>query len=84
MQWFYPKGLKWRGVVIWVVLPVPLMVPIGRDYEILTFHGNECVDDKYQIDEGFDSGLQCGLLPDASGGSAPQCQIGPYQGGEKY
>ena len=30
-EWTYHGGLAWRGVAIWLVVPIPLMVPVGHN-----------------------------------------------------
>lgn len=39
-DWIYDRGLRWNGPVLFVVIPVPLLVPIGR------------ASDTYRMEEG--------------------------------
>jgi len=29
--WHYRGGLAWRGIALWVIVPVPLMAPVGSN-----------------------------------------------------
>lgn len=31
------KGWKWYGVIVWMVVPIPLLVPVGVEESILSF-----------------------------------------------
>ena len=42
--WTYTGGLRWNGVLLFVVIvPIPLLVPVGRDQVTLRFRGGEAV-----------------------------------------
>ncbi len=36
-EWTYRGGVAWRGVAIWVVIPIPLMVPVGHNTARMRF-----------------------------------------------
>ena len=36
-EWIYRGGLAWRGVALWVVVPIPLMVPVGHNMAKMRF-----------------------------------------------
>lgn len=36
-EWIYRGGLAWRGVAIWVVVPIPLIVPVGHNTVSMQF-----------------------------------------------
>jgi hypothetical protein len=43
-QWTYVGGLRWNGVVLVVVfVPIPLLVPVGREQVTIRFRGGESV-----------------------------------------
>ena len=35
--WTYRGGVAWRGVAIWVVVPIPLVVPVGHNEVTMQF-----------------------------------------------
>ena len=35
--WHYRGGLAWRGIALWVIVPVPLMAPVGNNNVEMTF-----------------------------------------------
>ena len=72
-QWYYPSGLKWRGIVVYVIAPIPLAIPIGRDYHIVNFKGELCDSEDRQLDGDPWHGFQCGFLSDRAGAMALQC-----------
>lgn len=39
-RWIYHDTLRWNGLMFFVVIPVPLMVPVGHDYVAITFRGD--------------------------------------------
>jgi len=71
-QWYYPNGLKWRGVVVWIVVPIPLILPVGHDYHVVNFSNGLCTSEEFQFDEN-DHGFACGLFWGDQYGSAFQC-----------
>lgn len=39
--WWYWHDVAWRGVVPWiVVMPIPLIAPVGINHTVVTFQGN--------------------------------------------
>ena len=36
-EWTYRAGLAWRGVAVWVLVPIPLMVPVGHNTAEMRF-----------------------------------------------
>ncbi len=74
--WRYRNGLKWRGVFVsLLVIPVPLLLPVGRDDRTFMFEGDSCRSEVVEKDmperpfmcgwmmrnEGEGSKLRCGL-----------------------
>ena len=60
-RWYYPNGLKWRGVVFWIVGPIPLVIPIGHDYHIFSVSDGLCKSEDLELDES-DHAFACGLF----------------------
>lgn len=75
-DWYYPAGQKWRGAVVYVILPIPLLVPTGHDYHVLHFRQGLCETEDFQIDADQVHDFQCGLLSDRHGSMALQCSRG--------
>lgn len=71
-QWYYQNGLKWRGIIVYVIAPIPLLVPVGHDFHIVNFKGELCDSEDFQLDEDW-AGFQCGFLGDRHGAMALQC-----------
>jgi len=43
-RWTYVGGLRWNGVVLVVVIvPIPLLIPVGREQVTFRFRGGESV-----------------------------------------
>ncbi|WP_338523807.1 hypothetical protein NUH87_29535 [Pseudomonas batumici] len=74
--WHYRNGLKWRGVFAFlVIIPVPLVAPIGLDDHTFTFEGDSSRSEAVDVDmperpfmcgwmmrnEGEGSKLRCGF-----------------------
>jgi len=36
-EWIYNKCLDWKGVFVWALAPIPLVVPVGKENTTLTF-----------------------------------------------
>lgn len=56
----YNHDLRWNGVVVWLILPIPLMVPVGRNYVDLTFEADRLVRVATKGENG--SGFLCPVL----------------------
>ena len=61
-QWYYPNGLKWRGVIVSVIVPIPLILPVGKDFHIVNFSNGWCESEDFQIDQDVQHGFRCGYL----------------------
>ena len=42
-HWVYNDGLLWQGIVAWVVIPVPVLVPMGVHRKRLVFEHDSLV-----------------------------------------
>lgn len=59
--WRYKQeGLAWAGVIPMIVIPIPLVVPVGRNSVTLGFNGNELVSATSQYRDG--SLAVCGVF----------------------
>ncbi len=67
--WRYRGRMKWRGALIWAVLPVPLLVPTGRHRIWLEFRQDSLtrLTTQCDIDRGFGIGLEGPFNHKASG-----------------
>jgi hypothetical protein len=64
--WYYDRKVAWRGPVLYlIIIPIPLLVPIGRNETVYEFH-NGMLTNKV-VKETTVSGGSCGLLPYAEG-----------------
>ena len=67
--WWYNRGVAWRGVVLWVVVvPIPLMAPVGMNHAKVSFRGNTVESRYYETGAtwsyyGCVIFLFCGHLP---------------------
>lgn len=58
-RWRYDDGFSWGGIAaILIIIPVPLLVPIGLDTTELTFSGESLV--KVTNDDTTFHGFECG------------------------
>jgi hypothetical protein len=57
--WVYNDGLAWRGLVIFVIIPIPLLAPVGHNEVTLHFEHEKLtrIDHEY----GYGSYAICGL-----------------------
>ena len=46
-QWIYSREIGWSGVIAFVVIPIPLVVPVGYRDTILTIENGRVVHGKY-------------------------------------
>jgi hypothetical protein len=42
-RWIYHDGLRWNGLVLFAVLPVPLLIPVGHEYVAVDFQGDSLI-----------------------------------------
>jgi hypothetical protein len=59
--WVYDRGLRWNGVALLVIIPIPLILPVGRDSD--TFHmenGIATSVDRIVLTEHISA---CGMFP---------------------
>jgi len=64
--WYYDRKVAWRGVVAWLIVPIPLLVPIGRNETVYEFNNGIRID-KVVKDTGY-SGFVCGAIFVPDGG----------------
>lgn len=55
----YKHGLAWRGIVMFIVLPVPLVIPLGHNAATFVFNDDKLVHVEY-VDNELDAAV-CGL-----------------------
>jgi hypothetical protein len=42
-RWIYENGIRWNGVVLFLLIPVPLLIPVGSDYMVVEYAGDSVV-----------------------------------------
>jgi len=58
--WVYDEGWRWNGPVLFVVIPIPLLVPVGS--ESTTYHLRDGVVERVvRVEQTWD-GYMCGLI----------------------
>jgi hypothetical protein len=59
-RWHYSNGYKWRGAIPMLgIIPIPLIAPVGKDYSILNFEGDQCKSIDEQLN--YSGMVMCGL-----------------------
>lgn len=53
-HWVYNRDLAWRGIVLWLVAPIPLLVPAGMNETTVQFDEEKVI--KFWNEYGDDSG----------------------------
>jgi len=65
-HWVYNRELAWAGGVLYLLIPIPLMIPIGNRETTIIFEGDNAVNALYEI--GRSQIYACGpLIPLADG-----------------
>ena len=60
-DWVYiDEGLRWKGLILFLVIPIPLAVPVGREHDV--FHLNDGVVQRVDHVRMTWSASACGLL----------------------
>ena len=60
-EWRYNReGLAWAGLIPVVIIPIPLVAPVGKNGVVLSFNGNELIKAKENNREG--GMAMCGWL----------------------
>ena len=62
----YNDGLAWRGLVVMVIVPIPLMLPVGRNEVTLVFLNGRLVEVAKE-GAGSSFGAACGYFSAAKG-----------------
>lgn len=62
--WTYKKESAHWGIVPIVVIPIPLVLPVGTNYDRIEFENGKCV--KEIVEYNGWTGFRCGLLSEAS------------------
>ncbi len=62
-NWLYTRH-RWVGVTIAVIIPVPLILPVGTDTATISFNGKEFV--QYRQKTHFTEQYLCSILPSIS------------------
>ena len=39
-RWIYKNGIRWNGIVVFLGIPIPLLIPVGRDYLAIEYSGD--------------------------------------------
>ncbi len=63
----YNRDLKWRGAVIFVIIPIPLLVPVGHNEFTFLYKEDEPVSVQYNDNLGGKS-TGCGFFSERPGG----------------
>lgn len=51
-RWKYNIDIAWRGLVVFVVVPIPLMLPVGHNELILSFENDKLVEVSREYGQG--------------------------------
>lgn len=71
-RWLYrSRYRRWRGLVVWAIVPLPLVIPAGRYKSTVVFSGDSTVSITGQVDREYGAGF---FWSDAVG---PRWMIGP-------
>ena len=62
----YNRDVSWRGFVLYIVFPIPLVVPTGLNETTLIFENNILVD--ATSERGVENNAICGLHPTKTSG----------------
>jgi len=67
--WTYDYDVAWRGLVFWLVFPVPLLVPVGYNETIVEFNGDNVT--RWWNEEGGGGGFACAPNAGSNAESGP-------------
>jgi hypothetical protein len=65
-RWTYNIDVAWRGLVVFAVIPIPLMLPVGHNELFLSFENDRLVEIKREYGEG--NYAICGLHSEGPNG----------------
>jgi len=68
--WAYNHSLAWRGAVVWIIVPIPLLVPAGFNETVVEFDGNNAT--RWWNERGAGGKFEC--APNAGPGAIYQCR----------
>jgi hypothetical protein len=73
--WTYDRGLRWNGALLFAVIPVPLLVPVGRNRDTYHIRDNEVI----RVDRVATSRWHavCGMLGSHTGGCEAATSLSP-------
>lgn len=60
-RWHYARGFTWSGILLFVIVPIPLMAPVGHSHTALEFEGSELIN--IEEDREWSFGGVCGFRP---------------------
>ena len=46
-RWTYNRSVGWSGVVVWLVIPIPLLIPVGYRSTIMTIQDGNVIRGEY-------------------------------------
>jgi len=65
-RWIYKEQIPWNGVLLYaLILPVPLMLPVGRSYMVIEF-SNDTIVGSETVGYALKYEAACGVLPSHS------------------
>jgi hypothetical protein len=59
-RWIYKNGIRWNGVVVFLGIPIPLLIPVGSDYLAVEYAGESVIAVDTLTNE-VQSGAACGF-----------------------
>jgi hypothetical protein len=76
-SWTYRSDIRWKGVFLWaIIVPIPLMAPIGRDSRTFTFQGPHTTAIKSdEVKTCFTSAFLAPSTPIGGSGASSECHF---------
>lgn len=62
----YNRSIAWRGVIIFLGLPIPLLIPVGHNKTTLIFENDHLVETT--VEDGKESSAVCGIISEGPHG----------------
>ncbi len=56
-KWSYKDGVAWRGIVVWLIAPLPLIAPVGKNDVVYEFKDDDLVSRTYVNEELHYTGI---------------------------
>ena len=76
-QWtYYRDGFRYFGVMAVVLIPIPLIIPTGKEKNVYEFEGDVVVRQTFYTDDQH--GFVCGILPAGHPAIKLGCTTGDY------